>query len=228
MNWFTSLLTSTIGKKLIMALTGLFLISFLVIHCTINAMIFLNDGGATFSHWGHFMGTNPLIRTLEIGLVIGFLLHIIDGFGLMAKNRGARPVRYAKVEQPNNIKITWYSRSMGLLGTLILIFLVIHTAHFWIPNRMSQGFTNWEHGEIDMYAKMLLIFQEPWVVIVYVLGCFSLFWHLLHGFKSSFQTLGLNHLKYNGLISFIGTAFSIIVPTIFALMPISIYFGWVK
>lgn len=226
MNWFTKLLTSSIGKKLIMSLTGLFLISFLLIHCTINAMIFYNDGGATFSHWGHFMGTNPVIRTLEIGLVIGFLLHIIDGFVLLAQNRRARPVSYAKISNP---KISpWYSRSMGLLGTLILLFLILHTSHFWIPNRMSQGLNNWEEGEIDLYAKMLLLFQEPWIVIVYVLGCFSLFWHLLHGFRSAFQTLGLNHLKYNGAISFVGTAFAIIVPFIFALMPISMYFGWLK
>ena len=210
-----------------MALTGLFLISFLVIHCTINAMIFLNDGGETFSHWGHFMGTNPIIRLLEIGLVLGFLFHIIDGFLLVAQNRKARgPVRYAVVKQPGNTN--WYSLSMGLLGTLILIFLVIHTSHFWIPNRISQGLTNWEEGELDLYAKMLIVFQEPWVVIVYVLGCVSLFWHLLHGFRSAFQSLGLNHLKYNGAISFVGTAFAIIVPFIFALMPISMYFGWVK
>ena len=209
-----------------MSLTGLFLISFLLIHCTINAMIFYNDGGATFSHWGHFMGTNPIIRTLEIGLVVGFVLHIIDGFGLLAMNRRARPVNYAKVANKHNS--TWYSRSMGLLGTLILIFLILHTSHFWIPNRLSQGLTNWEHGEIDLYAKMLLIFQEPWIVIFYVLGCVSLLWHLLHGFQSAFQTLGLNHLKYNGVISFVGAAFAIIVPIIFALMPIAIYFGWVN
>ena len=208
-----------------MSLTGLFLISFLIIHCTINAMIFLNDGGATFSHWGHFMGTNPIIRLLEIGLVLGFLFHIIDGYLLLSQNRKARPVRYSQVSQPGNTN--WYGLSMGLLGTLILIFLVIHTSHFWIPNRISQGLTNWEEGEIDMYAKMLIIFKVPYVVIVYVLGCFSLFWHLLHGFRSAFQTLGLNHQKYNGIIGFVGTAFSIIVPTIFALMPISIYFGWV-
>lgn len=226
MNWFTNLFTSSIGKKLIMSLTGLFLISFLIIHCTINAMIFYNDGGVTFSHWGHFMGTNPIIRLMEIGLVLGFLFHIVDGFILLRQNRKARPVRYAKVTQPHNT--TWYSLSMGLLGTLILIFLIIHSSHFWIPNRVSQGLTNWEEGELDLYAKMLVTFQEPWIVIVYVLGCFSLFWHLLHGFRSSFQTLGLNHLKYNGLIGFVGTAFAIIVPIIFALMPVSMYFGWVK
>ena len=226
MNWFTKLLSSTLGRKLIMALTGLFLITFLIIHCTINAMIFYNDRGATFSHWGHFMGTNPIIRILEIGLVLGFLFHIVDGFMLIAQNRKARPVRYAKTVKPQNT--TWYSLNMGLLGTLILLFLIIHTYHFWIPNRVSQGLTNWEEGEIDLYAKMLVVFQEPWIVIVYVLGCFSLFWHLLHGFSSAFQTLGLNHLKYNGVISFVGAAFAIIVPIIFASMPIAIYFGWVN
>jgi succinate dehydrogenase / fumarate reductase cytochrome b subunit len=226
MNWFTKFLSSTLGRKLIMALTGLFLITFLIIHCSINAMIFYNDGGATFSHWGHFMGTNPIIRTLEIGLVLGFLFHIVDGFMLIAQNRNARPVRYAKTVKPQNT--TWYSLNMGLLGTLILLFLILHTYHFWIPNRVSQGLTNWEEGEIDLYAKMLVVFQEPWIVIVYVLGCFSLFWHLLHGFSSAFQTLGLNHLKYNGVISFVGTAFAIIVPIIFASMPIAIYFGWVN
>src|SRR5688572_3154201 len=133
MKWFTQFVTSSLGKKLIMALTGLFLISFLVIHCTINAMIFLNDGGETFSHWGHFMGTNPIIRTLEIGLVIGFLAHIIQGLLLWKENRSARPVRYQVVTPPPNSK--WYSRSMGLLGTLLLLFLIMHSAHFWIPNR---------------------------------------------------------------------------------------------
>lgn len=222
MNWFTNLFTSSIGKKVLMSLTGLFLITFLIIHCAINAMIFFNDGGATFTHWGHFMGTNPIIRTLEIGLVIGFLLHIIDGFVLVAQNRKARPVKYSKVAHPHKSK--WYSRSMGLLGTLILIFLIIHTAHFWIPNRTNQFI---EGEELPLYQMMLEIFQNPWVVLIYVLGCFSLFWHLLHGFRSAFQSLGLNHIKYNGAILFVGTAFAIVVPIIFALMPVAIYFGWV-
>jgi succinate dehydrogenase / fumarate reductase cytochrome b subunit len=89
MSWFSQTLTSSIGKKLLMALTGLFLISFLVIHATINAMIFYNDGGETFTHWGHFMGTNPIIRTLEIGLVAGFLIHIVDGLLLWKNNKEA-------------------------------------------------------------------------------------------------------------------------------------------
>ncbi|MCF2445886.1 succinate dehydrogenase cytochrome b subunit [Dyadobacter sp. CY345] len=222
MSWFTQALTSSIGKKVIMSLTGLFLISFLVIHATINAMIFYNDGGETFTHWGHFMGTNPIIRTLEIGLVLGFLIHIADGLWLTKNNNDARPVKYAVTNPSANS--SWYSRSMGLLGTLILIFLVIHTSHFWIPNRSNQFATG---EELNLYQMMLDIFQNIWVVIIYVLGCFSLFWHLLHGFESAFKSLGLYHLKYNGAIHVAGVAFSIVVPTLFALMPISIYLGWV-
>ena len=222
MSWFTQALTSSIGKKLIMSLTGLFLISFLVIHATINAMIFYNDGGETFSHWGHFMGTNPIIRTLEIGLVLGFLLHIADGLWLTKANNDARPVKYAVSNANANSK--WYSRSMGLLGTLILIFLVVHTSHFWIPNRTNQFATG---EELNLYQMMLDIFQNIWVVLIYVAGCFSLFWHLLHGFESAFKSLGLYHVKYNGAIHFVGVAFSIVIPVLFALMPISIFFGWV-
>jgi len=223
MKWFTQLFTSSLGKKLIMALTGLFLISFLVIHCTINAMIFFNDGGKTFSRWGHFMGTNPIIRTLEIGLVVGFLLHIFQGFKLVSENRSARPVKYNAVTPPSNSK--WYSRSMGLLGTLILLFLIMHTSHFWIPNRTNQFV---EGEELPLYNMMFEVFENPWVVIFYVLGCVSLFWHLLHGFASAFQSLGWNHLKYNGVISFLGTAFSVAVSIIFAMMPIAVYFKWVQ
>jgi succinate dehydrogenase / fumarate reductase cytochrome b subunit len=221
MKWFLDLFSSSLGKKLMMALTGLFLISFLVIHCTINAMIFLNDKGETFSHWGHFMGTNAIIRTLEIGLVVGFLIHIIQGLLLWRSNQAARPVKYSVSQSPAG---TWYSRSMGLLGTLLLLFLVMHTAHFWIPNRANQ-FAAGE--ELPLYQMMLDIFSNPWVVVLYVLGCVSLFWHLLHGFSSAFQTLGFNHPKYNGLISFLGKAFSIVVPFIFALMPLAIYFKWI-
>jgi succinate dehydrogenase / fumarate reductase cytochrome b subunit len=222
MKWFTNFLASSIGKKIVMSLTGLFLISFLIVHCAINAMIFYNDGGVTFTHWAHFMGTNPVIRTIEIVLVAGFLIHIIQGLVLWRQNRNARPVGYANTKSPGS---TWYSRSMTLLGTLILMFLVIHTSNFWIPNRTNQ----FVHGEeLPLYQMMLAIFQNPVEVIIYLLGCASLFWHLLHGFKSSFQSLGLNHAKYNKVIAFTGVAFSIIVSIIFASMPVAIYLGIVK
>jgi succinate dehydrogenase / fumarate reductase, cytochrome b subunit len=222
MKWFFDLFSSSLGRKLLMALTGLFLISFLIIHCFINAMIFLNDQGVTFTHWGHFMGTNPIIRTLEIGLIIGFLAHIVQGLLLWRANHAARPVKYGVAKKPAG---TWYSRSMGLLGTLLLLFLILHTVHFWIPNRANQFI----HGEeLPLYQMMFEIFSNPWIVLIYIVGCISLFWHLLHGFASAFQSLGLNHQKYNGIISFVGIAFSVIVPLIFSLMPIAIYFEWIN
>lgn len=206
-----------------MALTGLFLVTFLIVHASINGMIWYNDGGETFTHWGHFMATNPIIHILEVGLVAGFLIHIFDGLMLWYQNHSARPVKYSYNKPSANSK--WYSRSMGLLGTLILIFLIIHTSQFWIPNRTNQITTG---EELHLYQMMLSTFQNPLIVVVYVLGCFSLFWHLLHGFKSAFQTLGLNHVKYNKAIEVVGIAFAIIVPFIFAMMPISIYLGWVS
>ena len=224
MNWVTQLLTSAIGKKIMMALTGLFLISFLIVHASINAMIFFNDGGVTFTHWAHFMATNFIIRTIEIFLVIGFIWHIAQGLLLWKQNRAARGDSRYKVSNPPKHS-TWYSRSMTLLGTLILLFLVIHTSNFWIPNRTSQ-FTTGE--ELPLYQMMIAKFQNPVEVLIYMVGVISLLWHLLHGFQSSFQSLGLNHPKYKGLINWVGGIFSIGICILFAMMPISIYFRLIQ
>ncbi len=223
MNWFFKTFKSSIGKKFTMALTGLFLISFLIVHAAINALIFYNDGGATFNKGAHFMGTNPVIRTLEIVLIAGFLLHIIQSYLLWYSNKAARPVKYAVVTQPK--QVTWNSRSMTLLGTLILLFLIMHTSYFWIPNRMHQI----RYGEeLPLYEMMLKKFSNPMVVILYLLGIFSLYWHLLHGFATAFQSLGLAHKKYTPVIKASGKIFSIVICIVFALMPLSIYFNWIN
>ena len=101
---------------------------------------------------------------------------------------------------------------------------MIHLSKFWVPNRYSQTFGA---GELNLYEMMKEEFQNIVVVVIYLLGCFSLAWHLLHGFYSAFQTLGLTTHKYKGIINGIGIAFSIIVPLVFALMPIAFYLGWV-
>ncbi len=230
--------TSSIGKKFIMGLTGLFLITFLVVHCTINAMIFFNDGGDTFNHWAHFMGTNLIIRTMEIGLFAGLLLHIIQGFILWSQNSKARPVKYVMNNASSNSK--WYSRSMGLLGTLLLLFLIMHIYHFWTPSRLggigsihsleeTTLATYSNQAAHNLYAEMQMVFRANLpVVIIYILGVISLGWHLLHGFQSAFQTFGINHKRYTPLIKALGMAFSIIVPLIFALMPIAFYMDWIN
>ncbi|MDZ4752044.1 MAG: succinate dehydrogenase cytochrome b subunit [Flavobacteriales bacterium] len=226
------ILSSSIAKKFWMGLTGLFLISFLIVHCAVNAMIFFNDGGLMFNKAAHFMGTNILIRTAEIVLFAGLLIHIIDGLLLYFQNRKARPVKYVKEKSSTSSK--WYSRSMALLGTLILLFLIVHLAHFWVKTRITELDTstpvmmNEGHELENLFSEMVLVFQSPLIVVIYVLGCISLAWHLIHGFKSAFQTFGLNHKRYNGLISMTGIAFSILVSLVFAAMPVSMYLGWIK
>ncbi len=235
---FKQLFTSSIGKKFTMALTGIFLITFLIVHCGINSMIFFNDGGETFNHWGHFMGSNLIIRTMEIGLFVFLLLHIIQGLVLWGQNNKARPVKYSMNNASSNS--TWYSRSMGLLGTLILLFLVLHLFHFWTPSRLGgiAGIHSLEETTLsaeyngqavhNLYAEMQVVFQDHlWIVIVYVLGVFSLCWHLIHGFQSAFQTLGINHKKYTPLIKGLGIVYSIIICLLFAAMPVAIYYNWI-
>ncbi len=216
--------SSSIGKKLIMGLTGLFLISFLVIHCFLNAFIFIPDGGLMFNIGAHFMATNWIIRAMEVVLMAGLLLHIIQGARLTFQNRAARPERYAYNNGNANSK--WYSRSMGLLGTLLLIFLVVHLSQFWVVSRFTGIPSIDANGHEDLYAVMKETFQELWVVILYVLSMISLAYHLLHGFASAFQTLGLNHNKYTPLIKAIGVWFSILIPFIFAAMPVYMYLGY--
>lgn len=223
MNW-TAFFTSSVGKKWTMALTGIFLILFLVVHVSLNACIWANDGGKMFTAAAHFMGGTVVPRILEIGLFLGLIIHIVQGLALEFQNRAKRNRGYSR--SMGNKGSTWYSRSMGLLGTLILLFLVMHVIHFWIPNRSAQG---WLLGEeIDLYARMRDVFQNIWIVLLYVAGCFSLAWHLLHGFQSSFRTIGLSNKKYLALLKSTGIAFSIVVPLAFAMMPVSFYLGWIK
>lgn len=227
MKW-KQVFNSSIGKKITMALTGLFLIVFLLVHMYVNANVFFSNGEENFNRAAHFMGTNILIRIMEIGLFAGFILHIVQGYMLTASNRAKRSSKY--LVEAGNKTSTWYSRSMALLGTLILLFLIIHIAHFWVPSRFG-GLQELKYGESEivyhnLYGRMKDIFTQEWVVILYILGCFSLSWHLLHGFQSAFQTMGWTSKKYFPVIRRVGAAFSIVVPFIFALMPLFMYFGW--
>ena len=231
MKW-SEFFTSSVGKKFVMALTGLFLISFLIIHAGLNACIFTdlpmfdrNDNGDMFNRAAHFMGSSWVIRAMEFVLFGGFLLHIFQGYLLEAKNLSRRGVGY-KINVGNKAS-KWYSRTMGLLGTLLLLFLIMHISHFWIPSRIT-GLDEIEGKNYhNLFQKMVDVFHNPIIVTIYVLGCISLAFHLLHGFQSAFRTLGVHNSKYIRLIKATGIAFSIIIPIIFASMPISIHLGWV-
>lgn len=234
MKW-SEFFTSSVGKKLVMALTGLFLITFLIVHVGINACIFADmlddsDNGEIFNIAAHFMGAYYVIRIIEVGLFIGFIIHIVQGFALEAQNRARRKVGY---QVPMGSEgSAWYRKSMGLLGTLIFLFLVMHISHFWVPSRITHNLEEVTYNDLqlpmhNLYARMIEVFQNPVVVVLYVIGCISLAWHLLHGFQSAFRTVGVHNKKYVELAKGAGVIFSILVPFLFAMMPISIYLGWV-
>lgn len=235
MKW-SEFFTSSVGKKLVMALSGLFLISFLVVHVGINACVFNdlpifdpNDNGRMFNKAAHFMGSTVVIRILEIGLFIVFFIHIIQAYVLEAQNLGRRSVGYAVKMGTKGSR--WYRKSMGLLGTLLLLFLIMHVSHFWVPSRVTQDLAPVQYGDMeahDLFARMVDVFQNGWIVVLYIVGCISLGWHLLHGFQSAFRTLGLSNHKYIALIKASGAGFSVLVPLLFALMPVSMYMGWIQ
>ncbi len=223
MKWFIEMFSSTLGRKLIMALTGLFLITFLLIHLIGNLQLLKNDGGHAFNVYAEFMSTNPLIQTVSkvnFALILG---HIIVSALLTLKNRQARgPEGYAVGNSNSSI---WSSRNMGILGTIILVFLVIHLKDFWAQMHWGSVPTKDYEGKVvrDLYALCNEWFHVGWYVGLYAFCMIGVGFHLWHGFISAFQTLGLNHLKYNGLINFVGKAFSILVPALFALIPILMY-----
>jgi succinate dehydrogenase / fumarate reductase cytochrome b subunit len=154
------------------------------------------------------------------------VLHMVQALILTLQNNKARPVKYAVTNGKANSK--WYSRSMGILGSLLLIFLVVHLANFWVKSRFTGLPGVDANGKENLYAVMLEVFKIGYFVAIYIGGVIALAYHLLHGFPSAFQTMGWNHPKYNRLIVVTGAVFSIVISLLFALMPISIYLGWVK
>ncbi|MCO5230512.1 MAG: succinate dehydrogenase cytochrome b subunit [Chitinophagales bacterium] len=223
----SNFLTSSVGKKVVMGATGFFLISFLIIHVSINSLIFLdildsNENGAAFNTGAYFMSHNWVVRVLEVGLFLGLLAHAVQGVKLTIENRSKRPVKYAVYDGNANSK--WYSRSMGLLGSLILMFLVVHLANFWYPTKVAL----FEGHEHDTFQNIVSVFKNPILVVIYLVGVVSLCFHLMHGFQSAFRTFGLVHKKYTPMIISIGVGFSIVVCTLFALMPILVFAGLIS
>jgi len=225
MKWIIDLFASTLGRKLLMGLTGLFLISFLAVHLAGNLQLLKHDNGEAFNHYAEFMGTNPLIQTIAKLNFAFILLHAIVSLILTMRNRDARGPEGYKAT-PKKKSAIWASRNMGILGTLILIFLVVHLKDFWGVSKFGtlQTTTYGEESYGDLYALVVEWFQKGWYVALYVFCMCALAFHLWHGFASAFQTFGLRHQKYTPLINFVGRAFAIIVPALFAWIPIAIYF----
>jgi len=224
MSWVTNFFTSSIGKKLIMSLTGLFLISFLLVHLLGNLQLLINDGGKSFNEYAYFMTQNPLIKTISYGLYFFILLHAYVGIALWAKNRAAKGTKYAV---QTSREFTWAARNMAILGTLVLAFLFLHMGDFWFKMKFTDSLpmvTSDSGVQIkDLYSRVSAAFSELWIVVAYLVGLFALGVHLWHGFESAFQTLGIRHKKYTPVIELVGRAFSVIIPILYAIIPIAHY-----
>jgi succinate dehydrogenase / fumarate reductase, cytochrome b subunit len=215
MNKTTAILTSSVGRKVIMALTGFFLFSFLIVHVYVNLFLFMSDRGSTFDSYAEFMATYPLLRPIEIVLFAGFLIHGAVGVWLWLANRASRGRGY-RVNKGNETS-TLASRIMFWTGVLVTAFLVVHINDFFISSRFfPDGRT--------MFATVRDAFRSPVTVVLYVLAMIPLAYHLRHGFQSAFQTLGLRVGRYQRLIELLGILFWLVIPACFAAMPL--YFFW--
>ena len=233
MDWFVRFITSSIGQKVVMSLTGLFLISFLIVHLVGNFQLFLADEGKSFNTYAYFMTTNPIIGTISYGLYAGFLLHAIQGLALWYRNkkaRGSEKYAVARVSAASKHAPGRASTHAALLGSIILVFLGIHMGDFWYSMKFTDGIEAITYADgggqavKNLYAKVSQSFAQPWIVIVYLISMVALAFHLMHGFWSAFQTLGLNHRKYTPLIKALGVLFSIAVPIAYAAIPVYMYF----
>jgi len=232
LDWLSKFLTSSIGRKLVMSLTGLFLISFLVVHLVGNLQLLAGDGGYAFNAYAYFMTHNPVIKTVSYLLYFGILLHAVQGWLLWRKNRTSRGAQGYKVKVTRSVGTNANAASnMGWLGTIIFIFIALHMYQFWLQMKMGNtAYVEVDGQQVkDLYSLVVTAFASPVYVAIYVISMIVIGMHLIHGFWSAFQTLGLNHRKYTPLIRGLGAVISIAIPAGFAVIPIVMYgqhMGW--
>ncbi|HKY64297.1 MAG TPA: succinate dehydrogenase cytochrome b subunit [bacterium] len=216
MSWLSSALTSSVGRKWVMGLTGFFLIGFTLIHLAGNLLLYVGDGA--YNHYAHSLHANPsLVLVAEIILLILFGAHIVLGFQLTIANRRARPEAYEmRRSKQGNTKAT-PSATMYVTGALVLGFILLHLAdfRFHLHNPGPEG--------EEPFVKALRLLQDPITASVYFLGSLLLGWHLWHGFQSAFQSLGLRHPKYTPFIRKFGVALAILLGLGFASFPVWAY-----
>jgi len=223
-----SFITSSIARKFVMSVTGIFLILFLIAHLTGNLLLLVPDGGDSFNVYAHFMKHNILIILSEFVLLAGFLTHIVQGIMLMLQNKAARPIAYAKENTETKSK---FSKWMGPLGIIIFLFLILHLLDFFAYKYTADLMGGVDMVIIDgveMADLATLVFKKfssIIYVLIYIVFMLVLAFHLHHGFQSAFQSLGINHKKYTPVIQKAGVIYSILVPLAFASVPVLIFIG---
>lgn len=208
--------TISIGKKVLMALSGLFLAGFLVAHLSGNLLLLKNDNGVAFSEYAEFMKHNPLIWFVEVVMFLGFGLHIANGISLTLSNSAARPVKY-KVHKGSQTS-TFFSRFMSIGGVVLLVFLLLHLWSFFVTKKLGIMDAN---PERSLYDEVVYKFSLPWYTGIYVLAMLALAMHLAHGVQSATQTLGLQVNKSVGnAIKALGYVLAVGIPAAFAAVPL--------
>ncbi|MBN1398811.1 MAG: succinate dehydrogenase cytochrome b subunit [Bacteroidetes bacterium] len=206
---------SSIGKKVLMSVTGLFLIVFLTEHLIGNLLLFAGDEGKMYEAYGDFLVSNPVIRFIELFMFLGIFVHIIIGVILWFKNRKTRSVKYKLFRLKDNATLA--SRTTIISGLVIGIFLYIHLTTFFFPLRYSDE-------KSGAYELVVNAFSDFWYVIFYLAALFVIAYHLHHGFQSAFQTLGLRNKKYAPVLDIIAFFVWCLIPLGFAAIPIYFFF----
>lgn len=226
----SSFFTSSIGRKIILSLSGLFLMLFLCVHLAANLMLIVDRSGDLFNIVAHFMATNPIVRVIEPVLALGFVVHILLATWLTLENRMARPVRYSRSEQAVNAP--WTSRNMYILGAALGIFLVIHLINFWWKIKISGDPLLAEiivDGTVmeNSYALVAGLFNNSiFYCLLYMAGGILLALHLSHGFWSAFQSVGLSNHIWRKRLEILGKLFSIVIGIGFTIIPLYFMLGF--
>lgn len=205
-----------------MAITGLFLSFFLIIHLAGNLQLLLPEATARLQYnaYSKLLGNNPLVIAISFVLYACLILHTVDAVYLGLTRKKANGVSYS-IDRRGRAS-TWYSRHMMALGIILVVFLVIHFKDYWYQFKFGNLPLD-ENGNRDLYTLVILSFQQLWYVVIYVIAIIALGYHLLHGVFSAHRTLGLYHPTYNRIIKILGVMFSAIITIGYIIIPIVIY-----
>ncbi|MBT3981020.1 MAG: succinate dehydrogenase cytochrome b subunit [Bacteriovoracaceae bacterium] len=221
---FCTYLQSSIGKKQVMALTGLALCGFLVVHLLGNLLIFV--GPKAFNSYAHALITNPLIIPMEAGLALLFFSHIALGVKLTAENKKARPKSYY-MKTNSGRGATFASSTMPITGVIILVFLVLHLINFRFGEFIGATYNGVDMR--DLYIPVVQHFSNPAVVLWYLFAHLALAVHVSHGLASAVQSFGFSHPRYSPILKIIAKAYAFVIFVGFSSIPVWIYLtGGVK
>lgn len=222
MSLLRSLTGSSIGKKLLMAGSGILLLLFLLVHLIGNLQVF--SGPEAINHYAHFLHSKPaLVIGARVAMLFLFGLHIITSIQLTLENRAARPVAYYKED---TLKASIASRTMIWSGLTVGLFLVYHLLHFTV--RVTGPVDHMTAGGVDVFRNVVASFQHPLIAIAYIVAQIGLLFHLLHAFGSALQTLGLHHGRYTPLLEKLGIAYAVLISGGNTAIVLAVLFGIVS